>query len=242
MPRRDCPLLLLLPGMDGTGLMFEPFLQVLRCLEPQVLRYPAELTSYADCIAYARTQLPRDRPFLLLGESFSGPVAIALAAEHPNQLLGLVLCVTFARCPRPRLARWAAPLVRALPPLRLPRPLLRRLLLGARAPESLIRLVDTMLPQVPTATLKQRLLAVVDVDHTALLAQIQVPALALCASHDRLVPAAAANWMQAHLPSLDIHTIRGPHWLLQTRPEEAMRVLQGFLEAKVLPAWASPPI
>lgn len=236
------PILVLLPGMDGTGLMFEPFVQVLHGLEPRVVRYPAELTSYADCIAYARTQLPVDRPFLLLGESFSGPVAIALAAERPPQLLGLVLCVTFARNPRPRLARWAAPLLRALPPLRLPRPLLRRVLLGARAPESLIRLVDLMLPQVPTATLKQRLLAVVDVDHTPLLAQVQVPALALCASHDRLVPARAATWMQAHLPSLDIHTIRGPHWLLQTRPEEALRVLHGFLEARGIRGLSSPAI
>jgi len=228
------PVLVLLPGMDGTGLMFEPFVRALHGLEPLVVRYPAELTSYADCIDYARAQLPLDRPFLLLGESFSGPVAIALAAEHPRHLAGLVLCVTFAKNPRPRLARWAAPLLRALPPMRLPMPLLRRLLLGRRAPASLIRLVELMLPQVPTATLKRRLLAVVEVDHTALLAQIQVPALALCASHDRLVPAAASDWMKTHLPSLEVHMIQGPHWLLQTRPDEAMRVLQGFLESKGL--------
>lgn len=233
------PVLVLLPGMDGTGIMFEPFVRTLRHLEPRVVRYPAELTSYPDCIAYARAQLPVDRPFLLLGESFSGPVAMALAAEHPPHLAGLVLCATFAKNPRPRLAWWAAPLLRLLPPMRLPRPLLRRLLLGRRAPESLIRLVDLMLPQVPTATLKQRLLAVGEVDRTAQLAQVRVPALALCASHDRLVPGSACMWMQAHLPGLEIHTIEGPHWLLQTRPEEAMRVLHDFLQTHGMPGFTS---
>lgn len=236
------PVLVLLPGMDGTGLMFEPFVRALRGLEPRVLRYPPELTSYSDCIAYARAQLPVDRPFLLLGESFSGPVAIALAAEHPPHLAGLVLCATFAKNPRPRLAWWAAPLLRLLPPMRLPRPLLRRLLLGGRAPESLIRLVDLMLPQVPTTTLKRRLLAVGEVDRTAQLAQVEVPVLALCASQDRLVPASASAWMQAHLPGLEIRVIQGPHWLLQTRTEEAMRALHDFLEAHGISGFVSPTL
>ena len=98
------PALVLLPGMDGTGLMFGPILPFLEGLDPRVVRYPAELTSYPDCLAFARAQLPLDRPFLLLGESFSGPIAIALAAERPEGLQGLVLCVTFARNPSPGLA------------------------------------------------------------------------------------------------------------------------------------------
>jgi hypothetical protein len=77
------PALVLFPGMDGTGLMLEPLLPFLDGIEPQVVRYPAELTSYPDCQAFARTRLPRDRPFLLLGESFSGPIALALVAERP---------------------------------------------------------------------------------------------------------------------------------------------------------------
>ncbi len=228
MPDKSPIILVLLPGMDGTGLMFEPFVQVLQGFEPRVLRYPPELTAYADCVAFARQQLPVDRPFLLLGESFSGPVAIALAAERPAGLLGLVLCVTFARNPRPRLA-WAAPLLRLLPALRLPLPLLRRVLLGSRATEALSNLVAAMLPQVPTVTLKERLLAVVAVDHTALLGQVLVPILALRASQDRLVPKAATDWISAHRPT-DIVTLEGPHWLLQTRPEACLRALQAFVQ------------
>jgi len=229
MPAAPLPILVLLPGMDGTGIMFEPFLEVLQGFEAQVVRYPVALTTYAECAAHARAQLPVNRPFLLLGESFSGPVAIALAAERPAGLLGLVLGSTFACNPRPELA-WAAPLVRLLPSMRLPMPLLRRLLLGGRASEALTRLVTTMLPQVPAATMKGRLLEVVATDHTALLGQIQVPILALVAAHDRLVPRAATDWIRTHLSSLDIITLNGPHWLLQTRPDACVQAIQAFLK------------
>jgi pimeloyl-ACP methyl ester carboxylesterase len=222
------PILVLLPGMDGTGLMFAPFVQALEGFEAVVVRYPVALTSYADCVAFARTQLPVERPFLLLGESFSGPVAIALAAERPAGLRGLVLCGSFARNPRPDLA-WLAPLLRLLPPMRLPLPLMRRLLLGGRGTAALKALVDTMLPQVPVATLKQRLLAVGAVDHTALLGQVQVPMLILAAAQDRLVPRAATRWIRAHRAQLDITTLQGPHWLLQTRPGACLQAIHAFV-------------
>jgi pimeloyl-ACP methyl ester carboxylesterase len=229
MPAPSNPLLILLPGMDGTGLMFEPFVQAAAGFEARVVRYPAALTAYADCIAFARTQLPVDRPFLLLGESFSGPVAIALAAEAPEGLRGVVLSSSFARNPRPEWL-WLRPLLRLLPPLQLPLPLLRRLLLGKGASAALMHLTMAMLPHFPTATMKGRTLAVAAVDVTDLLARIQVPLLALCASQDRLVPKAATAWVRAHRHQLDIVTLRGPHWLLQTRPEACVQAIQGFID------------
>ncbi|MDR3685024.1 MAG: alpha/beta hydrolase, partial [Geothrix sp.] len=186
---------------------------------------------YSDCLAFARTRLPAGRPFLLLGESFSGPVAMALAAEGPAGLLGLVLCGTFARNPRPGLA-WTAPLLRALPPLRLPLALIRLLLLGRWATETLEKRVRDLRGQVPAATLKGRLLAVLAADHTALLARVQVPAMALHARQDRLVPPAATRWLEAHRPGLETVTLEGPHWLLQARPEACAQVLRAFAEGR----------
>jgi pimeloyl-ACP methyl ester carboxylesterase len=218
--------------MDGTGLMFGPFLGVVEGLDAQVLRYPPELTTYPDCIAFARTQLPVDRPFLLLGESFSGPVAIALAAEQPKGLLGLVLCCTFARSPHPGLG-WAAPLVRALPSFRMSHWLIRYLLLGTWATKALMALADRLGTVVPAATMKARLLAVVAVDQTPQLGQLQVPVLALCATQDRLVPKASDRWTRAHLPGLETLLIPGPHWLLQARPEATARAIEAFRQRLV---------
>lgn len=228
LPPEERPLLVLLPGMDGTGAMFEPFLQAAGDFETRVVRYPDALVSYAACLHHARTLLPRDRPYLLLGESFSGPVALALAAERPEGLQAVVLCGSFARNPRPGLA-WTAPLLRLLPPMRLPVGAVRFLLLGRWATEPLMDLVRRVLPAVPRATLRDRLLAVIAVDQTPLLARIQVPALALVAAHDRLVPLAAVRHLKAHLPALDAARLQGPHWLLQTRPDAAVQALRDFL-------------
>ena len=41
-------MLVLLPGMDGTGLMFEPFVKAAEGFESRVVRYPTALTSYPD--------------------------------------------------------------------------------------------------------------------------------------------------------------------------------------------------
>lgn len=227
--------------MDGTGLMFGPFLGVLKGLDAQVLRYPPELTAYPDCVAFARAQLPVGRRFLLLGESFSGPVAIALAAEHPPGLVGLVLCCTFARSPHPGLA-WAAPIVRALPSFRMSHWLIRYLLLGTWATRPLVALADSLGGAVPSATMKARLLAVAAVDHTPLLSRIQVPTLALSATQDRLVPPASDRWTRAHLPDLESALIPGPHWLLQARPEATARAIEAFLQRLQIGAVDKPGI
>lgn len=234
----DRPLLVLLPGMDGTGLMFEPFVKALGGFRTRVVRYPEGLTSYSACLHFARVQLPRDRPFILLGESFSGPVAMALAAEQPEGLVALVLCGTFARNPRPGLA-WLAPLLGLLPARRLPLFLIRYLLLGQWATEPLLDRVWAMLPQVPAPTLKGRLRSVLSVDHTPILWRIQVPVLVLRGDQDRLVPPEATDWLRTHLPSLDIATLHGPHWLLQTRPEAATQALVAFLDRLPAPVDAN---
>ena len=234
LPLEERPLLVLLPGLDGTGVMFEPFLAAAGDFEMRVVAYPPALVSYAACAHHVRSQLPRDRPYLLLGESFSGPVALRLAAERPEGLRAAVLCGTFARNPRPGLA-WTAPLLRLLPPMRLPLGALRFLLLGRWATGPLMALVRRVLPAVPKATLRDRLLAVIAEDQTPLLSRIDVPTLALVAAHDRLVPLAAVRHLKAHLPGLDAARLQGPHWLLQTRPEAAAQALRDFLE-RIAPA------
>ncbi|MEJ7807867.1 MAG: hypothetical protein WKG03_18345 [Telluria sp.] len=95
--------LVLLPGMDGTGDLFADFVRALGdAVVSLVVSYPAgEALDYAGLTEFARARLPRDRPFVLLGESFSGPVAIALAASRPPGLMALILSCTFARNPTP---------------------------------------------------------------------------------------------------------------------------------------------
>ena len=79
--------LVLLPGLDGTGALFRRFARALpEGLTSQAVHYPAhDPADYDDLLPRVRLQLPQ-APFVLLGESFSGPLAIRLAAER--QVLG----------------------------------------------------------------------------------------------------------------------------------------------------------
>ncbi len=100
------PVLVLLPGLDGTGKLFAEFLKALdSSIGTLVVTYPKDVPmNYDQLEALVTAALPTDRPFVLLGESFSGPLAIRIAARRPEFLVGLVLCVTFARNPY----SWAA--------------------------------------------------------------------------------------------------------------------------------------
>jgi hypothetical protein len=87
---RDPPALVLLPGLDGTGDLFQPLLSRLdRSIEPVVVRYPlAEPLGYEALTSIARRALPTTGPYVILGESFSGPIAVQLAAERSGELRG----------------------------------------------------------------------------------------------------------------------------------------------------------
>ena len=94
-------MIVLLPGMDGSGLLRADFIAALGPdIDAMVVTYPPDrLLGYSKLTALARAELPNDRPFVLLGESFSGPIAVALAASRPPGLRALVLVCSFVRSP-----------------------------------------------------------------------------------------------------------------------------------------------
>jgi pimeloyl-ACP methyl ester carboxylesterase len=93
--------------MDGTGHLFEPFIAALGGeFNVKVVRYPAaEPLGYAELEGIARAALPLEGPCVLLGESFSGPIAISLAASAPERLQGAHLVLHLREQPAPCLCR-----------------------------------------------------------------------------------------------------------------------------------------
>src|SRR5438105_3993436 len=89
--------------MDGTGELFAPFVAALgREFNVKVVAYPtAAPLGYDELESVARAALPAEGPYVILGESFSGPIAISLAASGSPGLKGLVLCCSFVSNPRP---------------------------------------------------------------------------------------------------------------------------------------------
>jgi pimeloyl-ACP methyl ester carboxylesterase len=219
----------LLPGMDGTGELFAPLLAALPPDVPTaVVRYPDEPLDYAACEVIARAALPENRPYVVLGESFSGPIAVAIAAQAPPGLVGCVLCASFVKSPRTIL--WLLkPLFRVWPPHRVPQAVAAHFLMGRFASPELRRLHARVLRQVSPKALTARLEAIADVDVRALLDRVRVPMLYLRATEDRLVPRSAAASFKRFAPSAHVVKMEGPHFLLQANPVETARVISGFV-------------
>ncbi|MFZ5550148.1 MAG: alpha/beta fold hydrolase [Pseudomonadota bacterium] len=218
--------LVLLPGMDGSGELFAPFVEALGPQVPVVVvRYPGERAlGYAGLAAVAQAAMPAG-PHVILGESFSGPIAAMLAASAPPGLRGIVLCCSFVRSPRPRLAH-----LRFLLPMRwMPLGLLGSVLMGRwwSAPLQ-ARLAGAMASLAPRA-LRARLRAVLTVDAAGALAASRVPLLYLQASSDLVVPRRAAQVVQSIRPDMRLVEITGPHFLLQAAPAEAAQAVKAFL-------------
>lgn len=221
--------LILLPGMDGTGTLYEPLHQALngKC-KLLVMTYPVDQAmGYADLEALVKSQLPMDEDYVLLGESFSGPIAISIAATQPVRLKALILCATFARNPYPWLAvsRYALPF---LPTRLAPLSVLSYLLLGRFSSKELRTQLADALVQVSPISLKARLYAVLSCDVTEKLKAIQVPVLYLQATRDRLVPASAHADIKRKLHEMETCKYDAPHFLLQTKADEVVNDILRF--------------
>ena len=195
----------LLPGMDGSGALFEDFASELKA-KSIVISYPDDQPlGYGELNEFVLAALPNNEPFILLAESFSGPIAIALAGRHLPLLRAVVLVCSFAQ-----------------PPLRSP--------FGARRfrlrPECcLVAFVLQLQKRDSSASCarlrprvwKARLRAVLAVDSTTSLGRIQVPVLYLRASEDSVVFRSASEVISEHVWGAKIMEIEGPHFLLQAK-------------------------
>lgn len=224
------PHLILLPGLDGTGELFAPLLQALgEDVTTSVVRYGAELT-FDEYVESAAKALPER--CVLIAESFSGPVAIALAARHPGKIRCVVLCATFATSPfRPltTLARFV--------PKRLfrPSPVLATVLNyfslsgdSADVRPSPVAVVSG----VPPAIMRARLVCLGTVDVRPLLNRVAAPMLYLRASKDRIVSARLSRELTSRLSNVTVTEVSGPHLLLQTRPRECAAAISNFVRAR----------
>src|SRR5690349_6963140 len=92
----------LLPGMDGTGEFLSDFADELgRYCKVRKIAYPEDKAmGYRALIEIVSAALPKNEPYFIVGESFSGPIALSISSENPQGLVGTVLCCSFARNPR----------------------------------------------------------------------------------------------------------------------------------------------
>ncbi len=222
--------LVLLPGLDGTGLLFGPLLPELKDMQPKVVVYPRDQPMDLGALASLVTrELPQGKA-TVIAESFSGLVALQILSSAAARIGRVIFVGAFAEPPRPMLLRFAPLALGSRALLRsAPAFLLRQFCLSAEATTGDLRLLREALAAVSPAVLAQRL-ALVGARH-AFGKRFEVPCYYLRAKQDRLVPSSAVGWFRSHFRDCEVLEIDGPHFLLQARPVEAARAIRRIVDA-----------
>ncbi len=223
--------LIFFPGLDGTGISYEPLGQfVATNAEVIVVRYPKDkVLSFNETVECAAKQISSINGAVVIAESFSGPIAIELIGSGKLKAKCLILCATFAQSPRAFLLSIAKYLpLSTIMGFRIPDAILKLALGGSEFSESLLpvfhRMKDTVLPKV----LAHRLRIVNKVDVRHWLPKLSIPCCYIQATNDMAVPSLAIKNFTSNIPNLTVKNIRGPHFIIQARPKESATVISEF--------------
>ena len=177
----------LLPGLDGTGELFYPLQSALsKEIQSVVVRYKDEV--FFDDYLETVTALIPDKDVILVAESFSGPIALALIARNPSRFKFVILSATFAISPFHKILR----ITKYLPsfvfgPYRKNKAMINTFCLNGCSNDELATKVLSVVRSLPASTTKSRLELLAGIDMRPVLSRITIPILYLRASHDRLV-------------------------------------------------------
>ena len=217
----------LLPGLHGSTALFDAFIALAppwaRCL-PLALPTVGGQTfdELSDVI------LPEVRPLdglVLLGESFSGPIAARLSARLGQKVALLVLC---------------NPVVEMS--VRVPEGILASIAASAWMPAWGASMAlsggDTSVAQaaleeiraLPEGILAQRLSTVYSATEEDLAPHLATPVLTILGTNDKLVAASRSRAFFSRIQDGAIAEIEGPHLIVQTRPAEVWAAISEEFE------------
>lgn len=221
---------IILPGLDGSADLRRDFADSLP-YDASTISYPTDKElSYQALSHFVGSKLPREEDFVLIAESFSGPVAARLGARQLNNLKAIVFVASFVKRPLPVPEQLLAFLDRA--------PLHSERMLRLARPFTFGRwgngwldaaLLEEIL-ELPESLIRFRLTQALTVDAMEKYRKIKTPMLYIRPKQDRVVWSPASVDMEAANPNLSIETVKGPHFLLQARPDAAAKTVAEFVE------------
>lgn len=216
--------LVFLPGMDGTGDLFSPLIQLLPNFDCQIIPLPeVGAQDYSSLTTYVRGCLPEE-DFILVAESFSGQIGVVLAMEGIKHMKGIIFVATFLSSPRKLLlflSKWLP--ISFLSSLPLSGYFHKVFFLGSSASSKLVGLFQSTVKRLPQNLIKARLNTMLTLKACSEVSDLPVGYIQ--AASDRLVPSNKVNEFNFCFRNLVIKTIDGPHFILQAKPEESAVVI-----------------
>lgn len=219
----------LLPGLDGTGIMLDDMADALRkTVEVRIISYPTDVfLDYDALVSFVRDQLP-DGDVFIVGESFSGPVALRLAQVEPVKVKAVILGASFGRLDFP-FKPVLSLLSKTFSPRLLPQRLLSALLLGRGSTPERREKLRVALASVAPHVLTARAEAALNADIISPGVSIRQPVLYLKALRDRIMPSGAANDLKSIANGLQVKEIDAPHFLFQVAALDCSEAILNFI-------------
>lgn len=222
--------LVLLPGLNGTTGLFNPLLE---CVPDDIavlpISYPAqEKLSYSQLTSFVLDKIEQiSGKYIILGESFSGPISLFISERKPAGLVGVVLVATFITAPNFKVGRflpWTIGFSFAKPLYSV------RLALSNKKNQPLIASISTELQNVSPQVLSYRIEEIFAVNATESLRNCDVPVVYFRGVKDFVVPKKNLLEILAVKPEVKVIEFDAQHFLLQSEPVKACKEIQRFAE------------
>ncbi len=238
MPEFPSPTIVVLPGADGLQDVRRAFLTRIGRHYPVTILVPQEQSSggYEGLINTYQARLPGGK-LVLVGESMSGPAAIALAGRLGGRVMGLALVSSFPKLP------WSASWVRAMTSLLwvpVPETAARLALFGTRAVSPQGRELLHELAALDRRLLTARLCALTQADSSTALSGLRCRVAIFHGRFDRLVWPSVARHNAAAGPDRQLFLYPAGHALMVEQPDALARDLAEFVRSlRATPSLAS---
>jgi pimeloyl-ACP methyl ester carboxylesterase len=236
--KRDRPPVILIHGAGGSHLSWPA--EIRRLPEQRMLA--VDLPGHGKSAGLGKQSIPEyARSILdlmdalklfnviLVGHSMGGGIALNLALDHPERVVGLGLIATNARL------RVAQPILDGLAHHVTSLSTIQTIVdwsYGPQAKESLKLLAARLLAETRPAVLHGDLVACNQFDVIQRLAEIHKPTLIVCGTEDRMTPLRFSEALAAQIPGAALQTMdKAGHMVMHEQPRRVAGVLNIFLKS-----------
>lgn len=221
--------IIILPGLDGHPALRDAFIAALALdFDADCFHYPRDRSDYQNMLLWVREKLQTvDGNYILIAESFSGPLAHLLATDPPPGLRGIVWVGSFITPPR-RLPAFIAHLAKFIP---LSAPGFRHSLIwvgfgrwgNTSARKDLLTILKTLPKHIIVKRLQQVLRYRPDLDRKY---STGLKLFAISAQYDSLLSRRTRKGFRHQ--NIPLCILPGPHFLLQAMPVEVACEIRKF--------------
>ena len=210
--------------MDGTGKLFESFVENLGAIDFQIINFPEIGAQDYNSLAKTVSETLPSNEYIILAESFSGPLASNIVQEKNIHLKGIIFVTSFLSAPNRlalSIARFAP--LKFLTRLPFSNLIQRHFMLGSNATKKCLSNFQSVVSSVPSKVLKARIKTMLNLVKPEFSSDL--PVVYLSGDKDRLVPKSKIKEFENCFQNFTHKEISGPHFLLQACPESASRAV-----------------